>query len=138
MQVAGSSLSNKILADMGFCQAPSVPNLFVLIQKDVLVAIIAKIVDESPLSGTPCITDPLISCISAKWQLCTISNGPVHLRYFGPNHHQNDDYSTVVDGIEKLARIATIPISHIRRRELHSKKTSIKAQGFASLNSTVW
>lgn len=91
-------LSDLILTDMGFRQAPVLLQLFVLMQNKVLMEIIAMIVDDFSLTGTQSITHPLIARIPFKVEIGTIANGSGHVRYFGINFHQKDDYLTVVNG----------------------------------------
>lgn len=128
---------DSLLTSIGFRQMPVLSQLLVLIRNQQLVAIIAKIVADLLLVGNSHDIDPIIAVIQAKIELGIIAHDPGHFRYFGLNLQQIDDYSTSVDGDDKLAGIAAMPISKLRRREIYSALSLVKAKPFSSLNSTV-
>lgn len=70
-------------------------------------------------------------------ELVIIKNGTEHLRYVVLNLVQSDYYTKFLDCDEKLAGIAAVPISRLRRRELEAGVSTGEDSSFASLNSTV-
>lgn len=73
----------------------------------------------------------------AEVELGTITHGPGHVWYFCLNLNQGDDYTTIVDGNDKLSAIRSTPISRLRRRELEASLSSVEAKSFSFLNFTV-
>lgn len=130
-------LKDSILSDLGFCQTPVLPEIYKLVRNSRLVAIIATIVYELQRAVILETTDPIVSAIAAKVELGTVVHGPGHLRYFGLNIHQQDDYYTVANGDGKLRSMQNMPFTGLRRRDLDIILSSVKNKSFAYLTSTV-
>lgn len=83
-------LTDSILTDKGFRQTPMLPQMFVLMRHEKIVAFIAKIVGDLLLSVAHDGTDTIIEAPSAQVELRTIVHGPGRLRYFGLKLDQNN------------------------------------------------
>lgn len=76
-------LSDEMLTDLAFVQDPLLRQVFMIINDNRVVTIIAKIDDDLLLTGIPSITTKNIKSINDRFTLHTITHGPGVARYFG-------------------------------------------------------
>lgn len=123
-------MSHHIFTDVRFDPVSLLIQIFFLIKDGHLVSNIAKIVAVLFHAGHTTATGDIYGNSSTWIQLCIILHGPGHLKYFGLNLFQNDDFSTHVHRDENLAGVFSVQLSRLLRRDLFSLLTSIQYKAY--------
>lgn len=130
-------LSDQMQVDLLFVQASLLPQLFLIIHEHLVVAMIAKIVDDLLLTCIPNITTGVIKRINYCFTLDTITQGLGISRYFGLNITQLNDMTITFDVEDKLLAIEAMRLSRFCRRQHDDTLNYIDSKSFASLKSII-
>lgn len=97
----------------------------------------SKIVDDILICGEDIVVDRIFDMLKDRFTLGTIVHGPRHIRCFGLNIIQYDDYTVSINGDDKLFFISSAPMTRTRRRQVTESLSSVEKNLFASINSSV-
>ena len=129
--------SDNLLLDLGMLRVTDIPQLFYAKSNGRLTILLAKIVDDILVTGEVAVFENVLRMFNEKFKFGTIVHGPGKLRYFGFNVIQYDDYTTVIDGDDKLSALEPPPLSRIRRKAVDDKLNEVEKSAFSSLNSCI-
>ena len=129
--------SDKVMTDHGLVQVTQIPQLFYLERAGTLKLLVAKIVDDLLITGTPDETKQFIKVFDSKYKFGSVISGRGHLRFFGLNILQNDDFSSTIDGNEKLEALQPVPLTRSGRRSGSEPMNAIEKTSYMSLSSSI-
>ena len=129
--------SDQLIQSLGLTQCPLVPQLFYKLSNGRLSLVVAKIVDDLMVTGEPGEVESFQSGFGKIFKLGTVCSGPGRLRFFGLSVIQAENYSTTVDGDDKLHALETHALTRNRRRQPDDPLNELEKSSFMSVNSSL-
>lgn len=99
--------------------------------------IAGNIVDDIIVAGEPREIEKIQTGFEEQFNRCSVSHGPVALRFYGLNVSQDEGFNVNIDGNDKLEALEPYPLTRHSRRSQNDNLTALENSSFMSINSSL-